>query len=250
MNKNFLPLTIFILLTACKTSGDLRAEKMKDPSEVRTVGQPQQIRTVEKQQAPTQVAQLQNDDMARQVEILKGQLQEKDYLFQQEKVQLLTRVQALEVERARLIEEILILKGTAPATAGQGGDVLWETAMKDLKNKKYGDAASTLKDFMENFPSDARVEQAHTLKGQSEYAANQFKAALVTFGSYLDKYPKGNGRAMAWLGQGASLIRMKQKKDSKLFLEQCISLHPKSKEAKLARRLLKTPNNVPPELFL
>jgi hypothetical protein len=55
---------------------------------------------------------------------------------------------------------------------------------------------------------------------------------------------------MAWLGQGAALIRMKQKKDSKLFLEQCVALHPKSKEARLARRLLKTPNYVPPEIFL
>lgn len=250
MNKTFFYLLTFLSISACKTSGDLRAEKIKDPAEVRTVGQPQPPRAVEKTAPQTQASQMQNEEMARQIEILKGQNQEKEFLYQQEKAQLLAKIAALETERVRLMEEILILKGAAPAASAQGGDVLWDTAMKDLKDKKYSEAAATLKDFMENFPSDPRVEQAHTLKGQSEYAANQFKSALVTFGSYLDKYPKGNGRAMAWLGQGAALIRMKQKKDSKLFLEQCVSLHPKTKEAKLARRLLKTPNNVPPEIFL
>jgi len=253
MNKTFFLFLTLISVTACKTSGDLRAEKIKDPSEVRTVGVPAPTQQRERERVPppqAQMSQMQTDDLARQIEILKGQLQEKDYLHQQEKAGLDARLQTLESERSRLMEEILILKGTAPAASTQGGDLLWETAMKDLRSKKFAEAASTLKDFMDNFPKDQRLEQAHILKGQSEYASNQFKSALVTFGSYLDKYPKGDGRAMAWLGQGASLIRMKQKKDSKLFLEQCVSLHPKSKEARLARRLLKTPNNVPPEIFL
>lgn len=250
MNKTFILVSTFLLLTACKTSGDLRAEKIKDPSEVRTVGVPPPTQQRERVPPQVQMTQMQTEELARQVEILKGQLQEKDYLHQQEKAQLDARLQTLEAERTRLMEEVLILKGAAPASSAQSGDLLWEAAMKDLNGKKYAQAASTLKDFMENFPKDPRAEKAHILKGQSEYAANQFKASLVTFGSYLDKYPKGESRAMAWLGQGSALIRMKQKKDSKLFLEQCVSLHPKSKEARLARRLLKTPNNVPPEIFL
>jgi TolA-binding protein len=54
---------------------------------------------------------------------------------------------------------------------------------------------------------------------------------------------------MAWLGQGAALIRMKQKKDAKLFLEQCVSLYPKSREARIAKKLLKDPRLVPATLF-
>ncbi|MEZ4814969.1 MAG: outer membrane protein assembly factor BamD [Bdellovibrionota bacterium] len=249
MNKNFLWIAALCLVSACKTSGDLRAEKMKDPSEVRTISQPQSAATSPTPVSQVQPTQLQSEDLARQIEILKGQIQERDYLYGQEKAQLDARIQGLEAERARLIEEIQILKGTAPV-AGQGGDLLWETAQKDLKKKRYSEAASTLKDFMENFPKDPRAEEAFILKGQSEYAAGQFKTSLVTFGTYLDKYPKGKRRAMAWLGQGANLIRMKQKKDSKLFFEQCVSLHPKTKEARLARKLLRTPNYVPPEIFL
>lgn len=53
---------------------------------------------------------------------------------------------------------------------------------------------------------------------------------------------------MAWLGQAAALIKMKQRKDAKLFLEQCITLFPKSHEAKLAKKLLKNPALVPATL--
>lgn len=185
MNKAFFLLLTLVLVTACKTSGDLRAEKIKDPSEVRTVGVPPPVQQKERERVPpqAQMSQMQTEELARQVEILKGQLQEKDYLHQQEKAQLDTRLQALETERARLIEEVLILKGAAPAASAQGGDLLWETAMKDLRGKKFSEAAATLKDFMDNFPKDPRVEQAHILKGQSEYASNQFKASLVTFGA-------------------------------------------------------------------
>lgn len=250
MNVKLVFLTT-LLVAGCKTSGDVRAEKMnKDPGEIRTLGQPVQQKARETQAPQVQQNQLLNEDMARQIEILKGQLQEKDYLHQQEKAQLEARLQVLETEKTKLIEEIQILQGNAPATSAKGGDLLWETALKDIRNKKYTEASVTLKDFIANFPNDPRVEEAHILKGQAEYASEQFKATMVTFGSYLDKYPKGKGRAMAWLGQGAALIRMKQKKDSVLFLEQCVSLHPKTKEARLARRLLKTPNYVPPEIFL
>lgn len=255
MNKVLKAKSLFLtafLVAGCKTSGDLRAEKMsKDPGEIRTIGEPVQQTKARETHAPqAQSSQVGDEDMARQIEVLKGQLQEKDYLHQQEKTQWENRIQALEAERSRLLEEVQILQGTAPATASKGGDLLWEAAQRDIKNRKYAEAAVSLKDFINNFPNDPRVEDAQILKGQSEYASDQFKATMVTFGAYLDKYPKGKGRAMAWLGQGAALIRMKQKKDSKLFLEQCVSLHPKSKEARLARRLLKTPNYVPPEIFL
>ena len=263
MNKKlnpFVTLAALFALSACKTSGDIRAEKMgQDSGDIRTITAPTQRPVQQKannqqqpQQQAQQVSQQQslNEDLAREIEVLKGQVQEKEYLRQQEKAQYEARIQALEQEKMRLIEETQILKGNAPAAAAQGGELLWETAQKDIKNKRYGDAVSSLKDFLENFPNDPRAEEALVLKGQSEYAAEQFKASLVSFGNYLDKYSKGKGRPMAWLGQGTSLIRLKQKKDAQLFLEQCVSLHPKSKEAKLAKRLLKTPQNVPPTIFL
>lgn len=253
-NKLFILTGALFLLVACKTSGDIRAEKMKDPSGIRTVSPetpvPAKSKPKETGAAVQQQDLLEREELARQIEILKGQMSEKDYLHLQEKNQLMLKLQALETEKIRLLEEVAILKGTATPTSVQGADLLWEAAQKDLKAKKYAQAATSLKDFSENFPNDARLEEAHILRGQAEYAAEKFQESLVSFGSYLDKYSKGKGRAVAWLGQGAALIRMKQKKDAKLFLEQCVTLHPKSKEAKLAKRLLKNPNVVPPEIFL
>lgn len=256
MNKgrNFPSLLLLplLLLSACKTSGDLRLEKMgQDPGHIKTISRSTQVEA--KQQNPLKKeSQLQgmDEDLARQLEMAKGQIQETQYLREQEKLQFESRIQSLEQDKFRLSEEIQILKGTAPAMASQGGDLLWEAAQKDLSSEKYSSALSNLKDFLENFPKDPRAEEALVLKGQSEYAAELFKESLVSFGQYLDKYSKGKGRPMAWLGQGTALLRMKQKKDAKLFLEQCVSLHPKSKEAKLAKRLLKTPQYVPPTLFL
>jgi len=251
----FVSLISVLVLVACKTSGDIRAEKMnQDPGEIKTITAPNQ----QSQQAPAraqtqnQQSQVQNvnEDLARQIEVLKGEVQEKEYLANQQKTQYEARIQALEQDKARLNEEMQILKGNAPPAAMEAGDLLWQSAQKNLMNRKYSEAVSNLKDFLESFPKDARAEEALILKGKSEYAAEQFKASLVTFGNYLDKYPKGKGRPAAWLGQGAALIRLKQKKDAKLFLEQCVSLHPKTKEAKLAKRLLKTPNFVPPTIFL
>ncbi len=244
----------FLLLFSCKTSGDLRAEKeggaVADRGEIRTVPRRSQEPTAAPTQARPAVAPTMNEELAREIEILKGRLQEKDYLYQQEKAQLEARIQSQEQEKMRMMEEIQILKGNAPVLAAQSGDLLWETIRSDLNERKYAQAVTTLKEFLENFPSDSRVEEALILKGQCEYANEDFKSAMVSFSNYLDKYPKGESRAMAWLGQGVSLIRMKQKKDAVLFLEQCVSLYPKSKEAKLARRMLKTPQYVPPTIFL
>ncbi len=247
---------ITIFLSGCKTSGDLRLEKMsKDPSEIKTVTNPRLSTPQVQQTQPDSTNAIQtqapvlNEDLARQVEVLKGQIVEQQYHREQDKLQYEARLLNLEKEKALLLEEISVLKGAPTAQNIKGGDLLWDTAMKDIKDKNYSDAVNTLKEFLENFPKDERKDEALVLKGQCEYASSQFKEALVTFGSYLDKYPKGKGQAMAWLGQGAALVRMKQKKDAKLFFEQCVSLFPKSKEAKLAKRLLKNPNMVPPVIF-
>ena len=181
--------------------------------------------------------------------MLRGKLQEVEYLHQTEKTQLETKIAQLEAEKKGLQEEIAVLKGGGSTESTKGGDLLWETAQKDLQSKNYVKAVGALRDFIENFPKDSRAEEALILKAQSEYSADQFKESLVSFGLYLDKYPKGKQGSMAWLGQGVALIRMKQKKDAKLFLEQCVSLYPKSHEARLAKRLLKDPRLVPATLF-
>jgi tol-pal system protein YbgF len=242
MNKNNgILFLLFCLCLSCKTSGDLAAERDgQDPGEIRTLPTP--VGSVE--QAPVV-----NEDSAREMEVLRGKLQEMEYLHQTEKAQLETKVAQLEAEKKAFAEEIDVLKGGGSSEATKGGDLLWETAQKDLQAKNYAKAVTTFKDFIENFPKDPRAEEALILKAQAEYSAEEFKEALVSFGLYLDKYPKGKQGAMAWLGQGVALIRMKQKKDAKLFLEQCVSLYPKSHEARLAKKLLKEPRLVPATLF-
>jgi TolA-binding protein len=243
MNRNKFLFLIFCFCVSCKTSGDLAAEKEnQDPAQIRTLPTPV---------AGTEVAPvvITNEDTARELEVLKGKLQETEYLHQNEKTQLEAKVAQLETEKKALQEEIAVLKGGGSAEATKGGDLLWETAQKDLAAKNYAKAVSALKDFIENFPKDHRAEEALILKAQAEYSSDQFKEALVSFGLYLDKYPQGKEGSMAWLGQGAALIRMKQKKDAKLFLEQCVSLYPKSREARVAKKLLKDPRLVPATLF-
>jgi len=246
------------VLFACKTSGDLRAEKTSsDPGDIKTVtsqfGNSQSQNTKPRNSPPpmqpTGSSRMANEELLRQVEVLKGEVQEQTYLKDQLKNQYDSKIASLESDKARYLEEIQILKGAAPQAGAKGGDLIWDTAQKDITSKNYEKASTSLKEFLENFPQDQRVESALLLKGQTEYAAGDFKTSLVSFGQYLDKYPKGKERAMAWLGQAVALIRMKQKKDAKLFLDQCVTLFPKSREAKLARRLQKNPNVVPSTLF-
>jgi TolA-binding protein len=240
--KNKFLFFLFCFFLSCKTSGDLAAEKEnQDPGQIRTLPTP--VAAVEVAPVVT------NEDTARELEVLKGKLQEMEYLHQNEKTQLEAKVTHLEAEKKALQEEVSVLKGGGSSEATKGGDLLWETAQKDLGVKNYTKAISALKDFIENFPKDHRAEEALIVKAQAEYASDQFKEALVSFGLYLDKYPQGKQGSMAWLGQGACLIRMKQKKDAKLFLEQCVSLYPKSREARLAKKLLKDPRLVPATLF-
>ncbi len=243
MSNNKILFLFLCFCLSCKTSGDLAAEReTQDPGQIKTL--PSQKNGSET--APTVVT---NEDMARDLEVLKGKLQEVEYLHQNEKTQLEAKVAQLETEKKALQEEVSVLKGGGSAEATKGGDLLWETAQKDLAEKNYAKAVSVLKDFIENFPKEHRSEDALILKAQAEYSSDQFKEALVSFGLYLDKYPQGKEGPMAWLGQGAALIRMKQKKDAKLFLEQCVSLYPKSREARIAKKLLKDPRLVPATLF-
>lgn len=242
MTNNKVLFLFFCFCVACKTSGDLAAERdNRDPGEIRTLPAP-----VAGAEATSVVT---NEDMAREMEVLKGKLQEAEYHQQTEKTQFEAKIAQLETDKKLLLEEVAVLKGTASSEATKGGDLLWETAQKDIQTKNYAKAVTTLKDFIENFPKDPRSEEGLILKAQSEYSSDQFKESLVSFGLYLDKYPQGKQVSMAWLGQGVALIRMKQKKDAKLFLEQCVSLYPKSREARIAKKLLKDPRLVPATLF-
>lgn len=186
------------------------------------------------------------NELRREVQALRGFIDETKYFFQQEseKNQKLSRdfdfrITGLE-ERISLhqkqLEEFLA-QGTKKGAAPEEAD--YRKALSEINLGNYGSALKLFEAFMKKYPKSSLADNAQYWRAEALYASRDFPAALLEFQKVVKKFPESEKAPGAILKQGFCLYEQKSYEDARLFLGQLIQNYPTSDEAAEAKERLK-----------
>ena len=114
--------------------------------------------------------------------------------------------------------------------------------MKGLETFKTGDMPATREiftKFLEQFPKNDLVANAHYWIGETYYSEKNYEQAILSFQEVIKNYPQKDKVPAAMLKQSMAFKAIKDNKSARYVLKKLIEGHPKSEEAKRAKELLK-----------
>ncbi|UDN37138.1 cell division protein CpoB [Proteus vulgaris] len=187
-------------------------------------------------------------DSQRDIDMLRGQIQENQYQLNQV------------VERQRNIYQQLdglsggaststeatqpdnTASSTPPAatSSGQGDEKADYNAAIDivLNSKDYDKAIVELNNFINNYPKSSYQSNAHFWLGQMYYLKGNKDQAASTFAIVVKNYPKSQKASEAFYKIGLIMQEKGQKDNAKAIYQQVIKQYPNSAGAKLAQKQL------------
>ena len=207
------------------------------------------------------------EELHEEIRILKGKLEETDYLLKQkinaftdlsEKRQVtlegIDKTTNSNKDRIERLEQYLNLESTGPipkrtpvsnkTTGKQAKQTLSETDLYRSAKQAYdkGDFNTAREGFqklLKEFPRSENADNAQFWIGEIYYREKWYEKAILEYQKVIEKYPKGNKVTASLLKQGFAFFNLGDKSNARLILSELIKKYPKSNEAKIAERKLK-----------
>lgn len=237
-----LSITWLVQVGGCVTAGDVaRGGGGEDPSGVKTVEVPSS--------APDSVdsSVMSIEELQREIAVLKGKLDESEFLSRQKEQEYIQKIQELE-QRQQLAAATPA--PAAPNSDAKGGDMLWASARQDLNDKACAKAIPNLTEIGRSYPKNAKAPIAMLALGHCHLLEARPEQALLTYNLLIEKHPKHSAAAQAWYGSGIVLEVQGKKQDAGLFYSELGNLFPKSKEAAMAKARTGAKSKPNTDLFL
>ncbi|WP_341661669.1 tol-pal system protein YbgF [Vibrio sp.] len=189
--------------------------------------------------------QQQLDDMALEINDLRGQLEKNSFDMQQ----MLERQRELFIELDKLRGQVSsapvaeAAKETAAPKGKFSTNVDEQTAYQNavdliLKKRDYAGAIAAFQQFQKDYPDSTFSPNAHYWLGQLYFAKKQDKEAVKSFAAVV-AYPKSNKRADALVKLGDISKRNDNTAQAIKYYQQVIDEYPSSASAKLAEERIK-----------
>ena len=189
--------------------------------------------------------QQQLDDMALEINDLRGQLEKNSYDMQQ----MLERQRELFIELDKLrgqVSSAPVAEAAKESAAPKGKfstNLDEQTAYQNavdliLKKRDYAGAISAFQQFQKDYPDSTFSPNAHYWLGQLYFAKKQDKEAVKSFAAVVS-YPKSNKRADALVKLGDISKRNDNATQATKYYQQVIDEYPSSASAKLAEERIK-----------
>ena len=265
-----------LLLVSCASTGDLASIKSETDQLKRELSELKKETAIIKQQASSSVREdsftavresqaslySQVNEQSRELQVLRGRFDEYKYFMDKtlkegtaEREVLRAQINALELRVKELAE-----KGGGPvetkpsdqeqkpAKEGNGEQVvepqkpeespavMYESAFKAFKEKKYKDARETFSSFIKKFPKDSLAGNAHFWIGESFYAEKDYENAILSYESVIKGFPQNVKIPTAFYKQGLSFMELGDKKTAKVIFEKLIEKFPDSSDAAQAKK--------------
>jgi TolA-binding protein len=258
-NKSMLAL-LFLTLTSCKTSGDLKTGKdprvNDDPSGVRTLDAPPSPGEIATRSEAPPATQKSAEVLERELEVTQGELENLRHQIEKERQEWQLRQAEIEAEKKKL-EEALVSRPaqSAPVAASGDGDkntveALWRQGIESAQKKNDAEALVSLKSLLANYPKSKHVWGATLTAGMLEYRLKNYKVAAIYFNQAIDMTAKRSvGPSLAWYFQGLSFYKMNKKEDAALFFGELDRRFAKTPVNAKARRILAGKAKAPNDLF-
>ncbi len=171
-----------------------------------------------------------------------------------EKIRMLTgKIDDLEFQLKNYWAETKKLIAESKKTSTQSGgpakivppaDAKYEDVYKDafetFQRGNYEEAAKRFSSFIQSFPSAPLTSNAYYWLGESHFNMKNYDKAILYFQETVDKFPKSEKAPRALLSQAEAFRLTNDRKSSTTILKRIIELYPKTEEAIVAERRLRT----------
>lgn len=248
--KNFVALFILLFLISCTSSKDIdriyiklndlesqileikrNSIKQKD---IQDLSKPieKEVQKISKTNAD--IATKMNE-FSLQVESLKERLKDtNDRLsnLSQQISQTQKELQSLKVQPAQ---------GSTPQPLPtQATDVdVFEESLNDFMKGRYTLSISGFEQYLKDFPSTEKSDDAIFYIAESHYQLKNYKKAIENYEELLKRFPKSEKAPESRLKKGLSLLEIGEKTKGIVELQYCVYEYPSTEEANRAKEKLK-----------
>ena len=114
----------------------------------------------------------------------------------------------------------------------------YQGAFDLLKERRYDEATSAFRGFLDKYPSGTYSDNARYWLGESYYVTRQFKSAMTEFQMLIRDYPDSDKRTHAQLKVGFIFDELGQEDEARTVLRELILKNPGTSAAQLAEERL------------
>jgi tol-pal system protein YbgF len=205
------------------------------------------------------------ENMRKELQIVNGRLEEIDYLLnrklaqyeadgsrRQERLEKLSLSVAKSEKQISELEQYLNMEGkptpkpavSAPVSSKTGSTAptakdTYSNGRQAFDNGKMDESRQLFLALIKNFPKSEYADNAQFWIGESYYREKWYERAILEYQTVIEKYPKGNKVPAAKHKQGMSFLKIGDKANARIILNDLVKKHPKSSEAKIAKQKLK-----------
>jgi tol-pal system protein YbgF len=206
------------------------------------------------------------DQLQEEIRLLKGKLEETDYLLKQKinafaelsekreiKLTGIDKTASLNKDRIERLEQYLNFESTSriqqrkPVSNKTGKQVkhklsendVYKSAKQAYDKGDFNTAREGFQKLLKEFPKSENADNAQFWIGEIYYREKWYEKAILEYQTVIEKYPKGNKVTASLLKQGFAFFNLGDKSNARLILSELIKKYPKSNEAKIAQRKLK-----------
>lgn len=205
------------------------------------------------------------ENLRKELQIVNGRLEEIDYLLNRKLAQFETdgskrqeRLEELSLSVAKsekLISELkqyLNIEGkptpkpvaSAPVSGRESSKAptakdIYSNGRQAFDNGKMDESRQLFLSLIKNFPKSDYADNAQFWIAESYYSEKWYERAILEYQTVIEKYPKGNKVPAAKHKQGMAFLKIGDKANARIILNDLVKKHPKSSEAKIAAQKLK-----------
>jgi tol-pal system protein YbgF len=225
-----------------KEMGTLRSET-REGIEKSITGLQSDMDTMRKKEADNQAAL---DGVKVDMQVLAGKLDDASLAAKKpiDELSLLKddtnrRFTALEARVDKLEQNIEDQKKAAQAKPENPAE-LYQKGLDTFKSGDTQKARELLTKFIEQYPSDPMVANAHYWMGETYYSDKKYDQAILEFQEIIKNFPDKEKVPAAELKQGMAFKELGDVKSARYLYRKVIKDFPSSSEAKLAKEKLKS----------
>ncbi len=201
------------------------------------------------------------DGFREEIRILNGKLEETEYLLKRKiaaledagtkRKDVLGKVEersALNYDCIVNIQQYLNLepsdsdskiKAVGKTEKGLSEDEVYASAKQAFDQGDLEAAREKFQRIIKQYPKSRHADNAQFWIGEIYYREKWYEKAILEYQKVIEKYPKGNKVPASILKQGFAFLNLGEKANARLILKELVLKHPKSNEAKIARKKLK-----------
>ena len=207
------------------------------------------------------------DQLQEEIRILKGKLEETDYLLKQKinafaelsekrevKLAGIDKTTSSNKDRIERLEQYLNFESTTgiqkrttvsnktskkQVKPKLSEDDVYKSAKQAYDKGDFNAAREGFQELLKDFPKSENADNAQFWIGEIYYREKWYEKAILEYQKVIEKYPKGNKVTASLLKQGFAFFNLGDKSNARLILSELIKKYPKSNEAKIAERKLK-----------